>query len=421
LISHKNPSFLGSWVLVIASTLVTLGVWGTSGSFGVFLKPIVEELGLTRAMASGAVSIVMITSGLIGIVAGRLTDKYGARILLPIGAFIGGLGYLMMYQASSLWQLYLYFGVLFGVCMGLCWTPILANISRWFSEKRVQMLGITTSGITLGQMSIPILAAYTISVYGWRSAYILLAIIVWMSVIPIVILLNKKGSQVPMPEGNRVSENVEIINVKTPKMWSVGKAIKTLPFWMLMVTGFVTATGFYFIQVHIVAYATDLEVATTSAALILTIMNVGSLISQLLVWVLVNKMGSRFTVIICLALQALALFFLIGVHSLLMFCILGVVFGIGFGGGTTVRMSMVSEFFGTSSVGMILGLVTTAWSVGGIVGPILAGYIFDISHSYNIAFLIGGILLTVGTISGFFLMAPKIADYKDNLTGNYKL
>ena len=239
----------------------------------------------------------------------------------------------------------------------------------------------------------------------------MLAIIVWIAVVPAVILLGRKPPQstiVSQRRGsNRASVGGEIEKSMRPQGWSATEAARTLPFWMLMVTGFVTATGFFFIQVHIVAYATDIGIATTSAALILTFTSAGSITANLLVWTFATRTSSRFATIILLALQALALFLLMRVTSLWMLFALGSVFGLGFGGSTTMRMSMVSEFFGTRSVGAILGLVATAWAAGGIIGPFLAGYIFDISHSYDIAFLAGGLLLLVGVVSGFFLKAPE--------------
>ena len=84
----------------------------------------------------------------------------------------------------------------------------------------------------------------------------------------------------------------------------------------------------------------------------------------------------------------------------------GLAYGFGFGGSNTVRLSMISDIFGTKSAGAILGLVSIAWATGGIVGPILAGYIFDLSQSYDVAFLAGGSLLAIGAMSGFFLKAP---------------
>jgi OFA family oxalate/formate antiporter-like MFS transporter len=97
---------------------------------------------------------------------------------------------------------------------------------------------------------------------------------------------------------------------------------------------------------------------------------------------------------------------MMGVTSFHMLIMLGIVFGFGFGGSNTIRLSMISEIFGTRSTGEILGLISMAWAVGGVFGPILAGYIFDISQSYNTAFLTGGLLLALGAVSGFFLKSP---------------
>ena len=168
-----------------------------------------------------------------------------------------------------------------------------------------------------------------------------------------------------------------------------------------------TAASFYIVLVHVVAYAIDAGIKPTDAALILTFANVGLIAAQFLVWGLTTKLSSRFTIMMLLALQALALLLLMGAKGFTMLIALGIIYGFGFGGSNTVRLSMVSEIFGTRSAGTILGLVTVAWAAGGVFGPILAGYIFDISRSYNIAFLVGGLLLTMGAVSGFFLKAPS--------------
>jgi len=194
-IFHKKTDFSWRWLVVIASTITMFGFYGTSGSFGIFLKPIEEELGSTRAAASGAMSTFMGLTGIIGILAGRLTDRYGARVIVGLGALLGGLGYLLMYQLSSLWQLHLYFGVMAGASMGTCFTPVLATVSKWFTEKRVLAVGLTTIGIALGQMILPPLIAYFMADHGWRPAYVLLAIVVWVTAVPAVILLRRKPQQ----------------------------------------------------------------------------------------------------------------------------------------------------------------------------------------------------------------------------------
>jgi MFS family permease len=259
-------------------------------------------------------------------------------------------------------------------------------------------------------MIIPPLAANFTAIYEWRSAYVIMAVMIWVAASPAVILLSKKPPRSAnvkswQRSGQSLADS-EIKKPPRPQGLSAREAVKTNSFWALMLTGFTTATGFYFLQVHIIAYGTDMKIASTSAAFILTFLNVGSMAAQLLGWTVTSRIGSRRSVIIFIAFMALAMFLLMGVKNLWMLFALAAVFGLGFGGCTTVRMSMIAEFFGMGSLGVIVGLVTTSWAIGGIIGPILAGYIFDISHSYHIAFLTGGLLLTIGVFSGFFLKAP---------------
>ncbi len=408
---QAKARFSWGWVVVVAATLMTFGFYGASGSFGVFLKPIEESLHLTRASASIAMSIFLGVSGLTGIVSGRLTDKYGPRVVIGVGAVIGFLGYLLMYQTNSLWQLYLFFGVMAGASMGTCFTPVIATVSKWFTGKRVLAVGITTIGIAIGQMSIPLLAAYFITNNGWRPAYIILAIVVLIASIPGVTLLGKKLPQTTGVDFSRqdqlISQKVDAKDAGQSRGWSPSEVVRTLPFWMFIIIGFVTAAGFYIIMVHIVAYAIEVGVVAVNAALIITIMNIGTIASQFLVWFLARKISSRFTIIIMQGLQAVALYALMGMSSFYGIIILGLIFGFGFGGSNTVRLAMISEVFGIRSVGSIIGLVSIAWAFGGLVGPMLAGYIFDLSHSYFVAFLVGGLLLTMGATSGFFLRAPR--------------
>lgn len=403
--------FSWGWLVIAASIIVMFGFYGTSGSFGLFLKPLEATLESTRVAASGAMSTFMGLSGIIGVIAGRLTDRYGARVIIGIGAFLGGLGYLLMSQVSSLWQLHLYFGIMAGASMGTCFTPIVATVSKWFTEKRVLVVGLTTVGIATGQMILPPIVAFFMADHGWRSAYVLLAIVLWITAVPAVILLRKKppqNSAVSLSQQiDRSTANNKVAISNQSRQWSAREAIRTVSFWMFLIIGFVTAASFYVVLVHVVAYAIDTGIKPTDAALILTFINVGLVAAQFLVWVLTTRLSSRFTIIILLAIQALALFLLMGANGFTMLIGLGLLYGFGFGGSNTVRLSMVSEIFGTRSAGAILGLVTVAWAAGGIFGPILAGYIFDISRSYDIAFLVGGLLLTMGGVSGFFLKAPS--------------
>ena len=408
--SSGKKLFSYKWLIAGVSTLVMLSSYGTELSFGVFLKPILNEFGWTRAMFSGALATVEGVAGLVGILMGRLVDKYGARMLIAAGTLFGVLGYLLLSRAGSVWEFYVYFGLFEGICVSTCWVPVVATVSRWFVEKRSLAIGIVTSGSTAGTMFLPPLAAHLITLSGWRITYIMMGIIVLIAALPAIIVLGKNPSQyerMPDYKRNRVGdagfETGERISLRE---WSALQAMKTMPFWMLMITGLVTSAGFYFLTVHIIAYATDIGIAATSAALILTIMGGSNILGKLLAWIIAVKMGSRFTLLILIALQAFCLFLLIQAKSLCMLFILGLVLGFGFGGAAPIRMTMVCEFFGMRSIGVIIGLLGVAWAMGGIAGPVLAGYIFDLNRNYDMAFFAGGLIMTIGVISTLFLKSP---------------
>jgi MFS family permease len=380
-----------------------LGFYGASGSFGVFLKPIIAALDSTRGGTSGAMSVFMVMVGLVGIVAGRLTDRYGARAVLAAGAVLSIAGYALASRTSTLWELYIYFGIIVGTAMGACFVPVIATVSKRFTDKRVLAVGITTGGIGIGQMIIPLLAAHLIEDYDWRLAFVLMGVIVFLASIPAAIWLRGRPPQADAPSPDKAA-------MTAPQAWTIGQAVRTLQFWMFIIVGFATATGFYVLLVHVVPYATDTGIAATSAALILTVLNVGMITAQILIWFLARRIGSRPTIVIMLALQALALFLMMGAGGFQPLLALGVVFGFGFGGSNTLRLSMIPEIFGTKSGGEILGYISVAWATGGLVGPVLAGYIFDISQSYNAAFFTGGALLAIAAVAACFLKAPKRRD-----------
>ena len=409
--SEKENLIDRAWLALAVSTLVMIGFYGTELSFGVFLKPILEEFHWTRTMVAGAMSAVIAISGPIGILTGRVTDKYGARIIIAVGTFFGVLGYVLMFRASSLWQLYVYFGLFLGIGISCSWVPLIATVSRLFNEKRVLAIGILTSGLTVGSMIVPPFMAHFITIYGWRISFLILALILLIACLPAIFILGNHPQEKAKNAKHHVNQKVSIANRVDEqtqiKEWSALEAVKSLPFLMVITIGFVTASGFFSIAVHIVAYATDMGIPTTSAALILSFQSIANIIAKLTVSSFTKRMGSRTTLVFLIALQASSLFLFIWATHLWALYALGAIFGFGLGGSMTIRMSIIPEYFGTKAVGTLIGIAGVAWGLGGVVGPILAGYIFDTTASYNVAFLTGSLLLLIGMIAALFLKAPK--------------
>ncbi len=404
----KREGFFYGWIVVIALTVVMAIIYGAQFSFSVFLKPLSEWFFWTRAMTSGALSTSLWVGGLLGILMGALTDKYGPRVVIIIGALLGGSGYLLISQTNALWHLYLGFGVLIAINTSTGWTPITATVSRWFTEKRVLALGIVTAGIGLGQMFIPLLATHLIAGYDWRTAYIVIAVLVWVIVISAAMLVRRSPQDMGLlPDGKTAVRKDERTEAAEVKQWSYREAVQTLPFWLLVAINVVVAGTLFLTGIHIVAHATDLEIGATSAVLILTFMGGANILAKIVIGFIAAKIGSKSTLLLCLTLEAVALFCFIGVKELWMFCAVATLFGFGIGGGAPPLTAMVAEFFGVRSVGVIMGLTGVGWAAGCAIGTFLGDYLFDISGSYVMAFLVGGVVTVIGMMLAYLLRAPK--------------
>jgi MFS family permease len=405
-LDSENSLFFYGWIIVLASFILLIGSYGTQICFGVFLKPLSEEFGWTRAATSGAMSVVMGISGLIGMIMGKLTDRYSVRTVISIGVLIGGLSYLLLSNMSSLWQFYLCFGLGAGLCAGSTYTPVNATVSKWFSEKRALALGIALLGITVGQMVLSPITAYTITEYGWRTAYRLLALVVFVTAIPAVILIGKTPPVVAQAQASQ-DGTAKPGQPARLQGFSAREASKTAPFWMLMITGFVISAGFYLVTSHIVTYAADLGNSVTTGAMILTMASLGGIGGMLLAWPITEKLGNQATLLVLILGEAVAMFLFIFTRSVWSFYAVGILFGFSVGAASPVRMAMVPPLFGLRSIGTILGFATFAWAIGGFAGPLLAGSIFDLSHSYDVAFVCGAMLLMIGVFDVYFFGSHK--------------
>ena len=384
----------------MAALVLLAGSLGTQMCFGVFLRPLSEEFDWTRAATSGAMSLSMGISGLIGIVMGRFTDKYKVRAVLTIGALVGTTAYLLLAVIDSLWQLYLCFGLGTGICVGCTYAPVNATISKWFVEKRALALGVALLGISLGQMVLSPVVNRIINAVGWRTGWVVLGVILFVSAAPAVILMGRAPAA-----GRGVAVEDAEPGSKDPgplQGYSVRGAMKTRPFWMLMTTGSTVAAGLYIVVAHIVPCAQDLGVSSNTASLILTTTGVGNVAGTLLAWPLTVRLGNKHALTAVIAGEAVGMFLFMVTKSAWAFFLVSILFGFSLGAASPVRMAMVPPLFGLKSIGAMLGWATFAWSVGGIVGPYLAGYVYDVTKSYDIAFLTGGLLLLVGVLSVCF-------------------
>jgi MFS family permease len=374
--------------------------------FGLFLKPLTEQFGWSRAGVSGAMSLLMAVSGVMGVLMGRVTDRYGARTAVVPGVVIGAVSYALMYRMDSLWEFYLLFGVGGGILAGCTYTPAIAAVSNWFdAERRTMAIGVALLGPVVGQMILSPVMSGVIEGYGWRTAWVVLGIVAFVCGVPAMAVIGKRPVIAQQAAGARSAGGRDAR--PAAEGLSVGEAAKTRAFWILTVAGAVLGLGFYAFTAHVVPYATDVGVSATAAALILTVSSIGGVAGTLLAWAVTARLGYRWTLLLLTALNGVAMLLFIMAGSMGAFYLLAVIIGFAFSAVVPVRMGVVPSFFGLRAIGAIIGFSALAFSVGAIVGPFLAGYVFDATASYDLAFLICGILLMAGAAALYFLRAPK--------------
>ncbi len=393
-IESRSPGsgFYYGYVVVIASSLIMVGAIGVNYAFGVFFKPLLDEFGWTRAMTSGAVSFSWAIQGFLAVVMGILTDRLGPRLVLTVAAVLLGSGYMLMSQINELWQLYLFWGVLAGAGMSGVYIPLNTTIARWFIARRGAMTGIVVGSVGIGTLAGPLVANWLISTYDWRVSFLTLGVAVFVIMLVAAQFLKRQPASIgPMPRGEIQSSQ------QTNAQGAVLKeAIRTLQFWMVF--GLFFAFGFclFAVMIHVVPNSIDLGIDAAAAAGIISAIGGISIVSKVILGSTGDRTGSRSVYIISFSLMAVSMLWLMLSKQTWMLYLFAVVFGLAYGGCATSQSPIVAQLFGLRSHGLIFGMVNNGFTLGATVGPFVAGYIFDVSNSYSLAFLISAGIAVIG-------------------------
>lgn len=410
----NDPITVGSkltrgWVSAIAGAFVLLFAGNFLYSFGVLLKPLNDHFGWSRAAISGVVSTRSVMSALASPVAGILGDRYGAKKIILIGIFLAGISYLLTSRITSLWQLYLFLGVFTGIGMSAFIVQIVATVTRWFGGKSALANGVALSGFGWAQVILPPVATYLILQYGWERCFIILggAALVLGTIAWSFIKTRQKVSREPLQEP--VPQNAPEdsgIRSRIKEDYTLSEALRTPSLWILLLVLLIVAAACQMVVVHIVATAIDLNITPEAAAIILTLNGATNTLGRLTVGVLAVKIGNKTVLALSLAVQSLTLILLGWADNLNSFYILATIHGLAYGGVTPLVPSLVGDLFGTKAIGSIFGTTNAAYVSGAAIGPLLAGYIFDITGGYSLAFISAAIGMAIALVLLLLVRPP---------------
>jgi MFS family permease len=405
--NRGDPKFFYGWVIAGFASLVMVVCFGVQYSFGIFFKSLIAEFGWTRAATSGIFSLYMIMRAIFSVVMGYFSDKRGARLTVAIGGISMGLGLLLSSGANAIWQLYFLYGGLGGIGAASFYVPLSSTLSKWFIRKRGLVLGIFTAGVGLGAVIFSPLIEFLISTYNWRSSYFILGVTTLVIILTSAFLLRERPEEMGLqPDGRKRNGKVrqEIGSQNSfDKGLSLKKATLTMPFWLLLIVEVINYMATITPMVHIVPYATDAGVSPMIAAGILAAIGGFSILGRLILGGISDRVGAKNLLPLTFIGEAVMLFFLIFCKDATMFYIFTIIFGIAYGGSVPLIPAITASYFGLGSMGAIFGVISFGGILGGAFGPFMAGYMYDVTGKYSIAFLTVGILAAMAALLSFYL------------------
>jgi MFS family permease len=382
---------------------------GALFAYGVFFREFQAEFGWSRTTIAGASSLAFFVMGAVGILAGRLNDRIGPKILITVTGASLGIGYLLLSYMQAPWQLYLLYGLVVGVGYSTHDVITLSTIARWFVKRRGMMSGIVKVGTGCGQLFVPLIATALIAAFGWRNACFIIGAAALVALVAVAQVMRRDPQSVGMlPDGGNGQPAATAIAAGEGGL-SLREACRTRQFWTLCVAEFMVFFCLLTIVVHIVPHARDLGLPPAIAAGVLSTIGGVSMLGRFTMGTVNDGIGGKRSLIICFVILLCGLIWLQVSHAAWMLFLFAIVYGFAHGGLFTVMSPMVAELFGIGSHGLLFGIVLFSGTLGGALGPLMAGRLFDITASYRLVFLI----LTVLAVIGFILITTLRPPGKD--------
>jgi MFS family permease len=417
----KSERLFYGWAIVAISVFAMTLIYGIRHSFSIFFPFILNEFGWTRGSTAIMLSLNILTYGFMAPVAGGLGDRWKPRRVMLSGAVLLAIATAACGFAHKLWHLYLLFGILVPMGMAFSGWPLLApTLSNWFVKRRGLVIGLGQMG---GGISFiySMFAEFTISQLGWRYAYFVLAGILALLLIPLYSLFFKyrpeeRGLRAYGASGFRGNKGTtgEVARRKDPEFrdWTFSSAMKTSQCWLMILSQFLFwGIGVYLVLAHQVKFAMDAGYSSMFSASVFALFGVFMVIGQcssgISDWIGREKAVIIATVFFIGSLLALILVTDTSKPWLLYLYAIG--FGFGAGLYAPTSFAGMADIFHGRCFGEFAGLLLTGMGLGGAIGPWFGGYIYDISNSYNSAFIFCMICACFACLS-FWIAAPRNAD-----------
>ncbi len=397
---RRQPAVFYGWVVVAGAFVVMFLGFGAAYSFTTFFESFQTDFSASRASVSLVFSIGGFLYFTLGAVSGPLADRFGPKFVCAFGMTVVAIGLVLGSRATSLWQIYLAYGVGVGVGVGFSYVPAIGAVQRWFLRRRGMASGIAVSGIGLGTFAVPWLADYLIARQDWRLAYLVLGVVVLvLGIAASQVIENNPERRGLAPDGGPAAPELAADTpalVRAVADLSLAEALGTRPFWLIYAGSAVLSLGLFVPFVHLVPYAIDHGLSRTTGVALFSLIGLGSIAGRFVIGGLADRLGRRRSFVAMYAGLGLMFLWWLVATSRWELTAFAIIYGTCYGGFVALAPAVMSDYFGGRNAGAIIGALYTSVAFGTLAGPPLAGAAFDAWGSYDLPIAAGAGVALLG-------------------------
>ena len=395
----------------------------SSQGFSTYLSFLQKDFGWSKAVMAGPRSATSVEGAIIGPLEGFLLDRYGPRLIVMIGVFIMGSGFILFGLTNSLWVYYVA-NIIIALGTGFQGMVIMSvTVSRWFRRKRTIAQSIMLLGFSMaGVVGVPLLVL-TQSAFGWRISAIGSGLIIWAAGFPSSLLLRTEPEPYGLlPDGDTPratsAGRSKSSYVKEESDFTLREAVKTRAFWCLSLGWAIGGLGMGAAQVHLFLHLEQgVGLPATTSALVWTVASLTNIPSRLLGGFFGDRLPKNLMLGVSTLLMAISMFFLGIATSVQTALVYAVLYGAGWGIRTPVMNSIQGEYFGRKSLGIIFGMLQSISLPFSIAAPVVAGYLADVQGSYRLIFIDMSFVMLGGSVIITLATRPKPPRHQGLYTG----
>lgn len=406
--SKSRAPFYG-WYILIAGFLILVVDGGVRFSFGVLVKPLALEFGWDRGAITLAYTLNMLVFGFGQLIAGRLLDRFGPRVLFSVSALIASTGLVLTARITSLVELYLYFGLVAAVGIsGITVGVVSSTISRWFKSLRGLVGGLAVTGISFGHFAIIPALAFFMANHGWRGAWVGLGVLVSAVVIPLAVLVMRKEpadvAQLPYETKADARRGAPVRTGATEM--PPRQAFLSPSFAFVATTYFFCGFQDFFFVTQFVPFATDMGLSNQHASNLQGLSGLLSFLGLLAFPALSEKIGRGKPLSLMFALRVACFSLLLLSHTDLSISLAALLMGFTLMATAPLAAAIAGDYYGVKHIGLITGAILWVHHTGGALGAYLGGLAYDVTGTYNIMFIVALCMAVAGILSSLGIRRP---------------